>query len=214
MNPVQRRRAIYTGLVRAVPEQEVLPILSFWEANYSDKPSFALNDFTVEVIRRSSHKLERASLYRELMGAMHGPVAALLPDPLAQLQVWRDGPGAAASEVSGPANQARETFEALSQALFAGLPGQQLVALKRLVAPSLVRVGVEQELYLRLRNWLEQGSGLPKAPLTLEQLRGLINLLYVGLCELLGPVQADRLLSQAVQQSAGLGLALPPQKLL
>jgi hypothetical protein len=214
MNPVHRRRAIYTGLVRTVPEPEVFPILSFWEANYSDKPSFALNDFTAEVIRRCSQKLERSSLYRELIGAMHGPVTALLPDPLLQLQAWRDGPGAAASEVSGPETQAREAFEALTQALFAGLPAQHLAALKRLVAPTLSRVADEQEMRLRLRNWLERGSGLPKTPLTLEQLRGLINLLYVGLCELLGPVQADRLLSQAVQQSAGLGLALPPQKLL
>jgi hypothetical protein len=214
MSLVNRRRAIYTGLVRHIPEEEVLPILSFWEANYADKPAFALNDFIAEVVRRCSHKLERASLYRELIGIMQGPAAALLPDPLPQLERWRDGAGAAASEVSGPETQARQTFEALSQALFAGVPETRLPAFKRLVAPTLVRVGVEHEMRLRLRNWLEQGSGLPKTPLGLEQLRSLINLLYVGLCELLGPVQADRLLSQAVQQTASLGLALPPQKLL
>jgi hypothetical protein len=44
--------------------------MSFWEANYAEKPAFALNEFHGRSDpKRCSQKLERASLYRELMGA-------------------------------------------------------------------------------------------------------------------------------------------------
>lgn len=37
MSLVTRRRAIYTGLAKYLPEAELMPILSFWEANYAGK---------------------------------------------------------------------------------------------------------------------------------------------------------------------------------
>ena len=52
------------------------------------------------------------------------------------------------------------------------------------------------------------------ANLGLEQLRQLLNLLYIGLCEYLGPVVADQRLTQAVQQVEALHLAFAPRKLL
>lgn len=214
MSLVNRRRAIYTGLSRHLPEAELLPMLSFWEAHYAEKPAFALNEFLAEVARRCSQKLERASLYRELLGIMNGPSSALLPDPLAQLQVWRSGAGASAAEVGGPDAQARQTFVELSNRLFAALPETRQKDLRRLAAGDLSRLNVDGELRLRLRTWLEQGGKLERIVLQLEQLRILLNLIYSGLCELLGPVQADQLLSRAVREVDELNLPLPPQKLL
>ena len=177
MSLVTRRRAIYTGLSRYLPETELLPIMSFWEANYAEKPAFALNEFLAEVAKRCSQKLERASLYR-------------------------------------PDAQARQTFEALSARLFAALPESQLFAFRRLVASNLAKVSGETELRLRLRAWLEQGGGLARISLDIQQLRTLLSLIYGGLCEHFGPVQADQLLSQAVREVERMNLPLPPQKLL
>ena len=214
MSLVTRRRAIYTGLSRYLPETELLPIMSFWEAHYAEKPAFALNEFLAEVAKRCSHKLERASLYRELITIMNGPAAALLPDPLVQLEAWRKGAGCGAEEVSGPDAQARETFEALSAVLFAALPEVHLFAFRRLVASKLGEMEVETELRLRLRAWLEQGGSLARIALTVQQLRSLLTIIYSGLCEVFGPVQADQLLSTAVRQVQGMNLRLAPQKLL
>ncbi|MBF7730171.1 hypothetical protein [Pseudomonas sp. N040] len=214
MSLVNRRRAIYTGLARHLPEDELLPMLSYWEAHYAEKPAFALNEFLAEVARRCSQKLERASLYRELLGIMNGPSTALLPDPLVQLQVWRSGAGSVAAEVSGPDAQARQTFVELSSRLFAALPDARQKDLRRLAAGDLSRLNVDAELRLRLRTWLEQGGKLERIVLQLEQLRTLLSLIYGGLCELFGPVQADQLLSRAVREVDELNLPLPPQKLL
>ena len=67
---------------------------------------------------------------------------------------------------------------------------------------------------VRVRAWLEKGAELDVANLGLEQLRQLLNLLYIGLCEYLGPVVADQRLSMAVQQVEALHLAFAPRKLL
>ena len=209
-----RRRAIYTGLASYLTEDELLPMLSLWEANYADKPSFALNEFLGEVAKRCGRKLERALLYRELISVMSGPSSALLPDPVAQLEAWRKGAGAKAVEVSGPDAQARQTFEALSDALFAGLSDSQVISLRRFAAANLNDMGMDTELRLRLRGWLERGGTLARIGLDLQQLRKLLSLLYIGLCEYLGPVKADQLLTRAVQQVELLQLPLAPQKLL
>jgi len=214
MSLVTRRRAIYTGLSRHLPEAELLPILSFWEANYAEKPAFALNEFLGEVAKRCSNQLERASLYRELIAIMHGPAINLLPDPLQQLEAWRQGAGATAEEVSGIDVQARQTFEALTNRLFAALPESRVAGFRRQLGSRLAELGGSGETRLRIRAWLEQGGSLARVGLDLQQFRGLLNLIYSGLCEELGPVQADQLLSQAVRQAEQLKLRLAPQKLL
>ncbi|MFT5781493.1 MAG: hypothetical protein ACI9EB_000859 [Pseudomonas sp.] len=214
MSLKNRRRAIYTGLASHLNEDELIPLLSFWEANYADKPTFALNEFLTEVVKRCGRKLERGNLYRELISVMNGPSSALLPDPEPKLEAWRKGAGAAAVEVNGPQAQARQTFVALSDCLFAMLPLAQGNTLRRFAASNLKDMGVDTELRLRLRGWLEQGGSLARINLELEQWRKLLSLIYIGLCEYLGPVQADCLLTSAVLQVEQLDLPLPPKKLL
>lgn len=214
MSLVIRRRAIYTGLARHIPEEELLPILSFWEANYAEKPAFALNEFLGEVAKRCSQKLERASLYRELISIMNGPSSALLPDPLPKMEGWRRGAGAGAAEVSGPDVLARQTFEALSSQLFAAIEPGQLPGFRRQVSGGVGSLSGDSELKLRVRAWLEQGGSLGRVKLDLEQLRALLTLLYAGLCELLGPVQADRVLARAVREVEAANPGMAPQRLL
>lgn len=214
MSLTTRRRAIYTGLVGHFSEDEVLPLLSLWEAKYADKPPFALNEFLAEVVQRTERKLERARLYRELVGALTGPVHDLLPDPSPRLQAWRQGAGIGAEEVSGEDALARQTFEVFSRELFGLLDADMVPRLRRYAAGNLSGMQVDTELRLRLRGWLEQGGSLGLTSLNLEQLRMLLNLLYIGLCEYLGPVTADQVLTRAVQKTERHNLPLPPQRLL
>ncbi|WP_225579181.1 hypothetical protein [Pseudomonas sp. PDM14] len=116
--------------------------------------------------------------------------------------------------MSGPDAQARETFEALTETLFGLLDAEMVPRLRRFAAGNLNGMQVDTELRLRLRGWLEQGGTLGLTALGLEQLRMLLNLLYIGLCEYLGPVTADQVLTRAVQKTERLALAMAPQKLL
>ena len=214
MSLATRRRAIYTGLAGHFAEDELLAVLALWESKYADKPPFALNEFLGEVAATTERKLERAKLYRELVGALTGPLSALLPDPEPLLHSWRQRMGVAVPLRSGPDSQARHTFEALSRVLLNELEAELVPRLRRFAAGNLGGLGVANEQRLLVRAWLEQGAELGPAGLGLEQLRQLLNLLYIGLCEYLGPVIADQRLSQAVQQVEALHLAFAPRKLL
>lgn len=214
MSLTTRRRAIYTGLAGHFAEDELLAVLALWESKYADKPPFALNEFLGEVAATSERKLERAKLYRELVGALTGPLSALLPDPEPQLLSWRQRMGLGAPASVAADMQARHTFEALSRVLFNELDAGLLPRLQRFAAGNLSNLRGSNEQRLRVRAWLEQGAELELAGLGLEQLRQLLNLLYIGLCEYLGPVVADQRLTQAVQQVEALHLAFAPRKLL
>lgn len=214
MSLTTRRRAIYTGLAGHFAEDELLAVLALWESKYADKPPFALNEFLGEVAATSERKLERAKLYRELVGALTGPLSTLLPDPEPQLLSWRQRMGLGAPAIVAADVQARHTFEALSRVLFNELDAGLLPRLQRFAAGNLSNLRSSNEQRLRVRAWLEQGAELELAGLGLEQLRQLLNLLYIGLCEYLGPVVADQRLTQAVQQVEALHLAFAPRKLL
>lgn len=209
-----RRRAIYTGLAGHFSEEEVWPLLALWESKYADKPPFALNEFLAEVVLRTERKLERARLYRELVGALTGPPSQLLPDPEEQLLAWRQGRNEAIRSVAKPDAAAQKTFLSLSQALLEQLEVPQQQALRRFASGNLGGMQVGAELATRLRAWLEQGTQEGIESLGLEQLRKLLNLLYIGLCEFLGPVRADRVLSQAVARVEEEGVAFSPRRLL
>lgn len=163
---------------------------------------------------RTERKLERARLYRELVGALTGPPSQLLPDPEEQLAAWRQGRNEAVRQVATPDSAAQTTFLALNQALLEQLDGAQQAALRRFAAGNLSGMGVSSELSTRLRIWLEQGGSDGIANLGLEPLRKLLNLLYIGLCEFLGTVRADRVLSQAVNRVEGQGVEFSPRRLL
>ena len=149
-----------------------------------------------------------------MVGALTGPPSQLLPDPEEQLAAWRQGRNEAVRQVATPDSAAQATFLALNQALLEQLDGTQQAALRRFAAGNLSGMGVSSELSTRLRIWLEQGGSDGIANLGLEQLRKLLNLLYIGLCEFLGPVRADRVLSQAVSRVEVQGVAFSPRRLL
>ncbi|WXL24966.1 hypothetical protein WG219_16870 [Ectopseudomonas mendocina] len=70
------------------------------------------------------------------------------------------------------------------------------------------------EQRMLVRNWLEQGLSLEEAQLSTSQQRQLLNLLYVGMGEYLGPEEADWRLSRAVKQSESAALVLAPNWLM
>jgi hypothetical protein len=215
MNLTTRRRAIYTGLAGHFAEDELLAALTLWEGKYANKPSFALNEFLGEVASTTERKLERAKLYRELVGALTGPLSALLPDPEPLLLNWRQRTGVVAPlPAIAQDSQARHTFEALSRVLFNDLEAELLPRFRRFAAGNLGGLQVDNEQRIRVRAWLEQGTEFQLAGLGLEPLRQLLNLLYIGLCEYLGPVVADQRLSRAVYQVETQHLAFSPRKLL
>ena len=209
-----RRRAIFTGLSSHFSGDELLSVLALWEAKYADKPPFALNEFLAEVARNTERKLERAKLYRELVGALTGPLSGLLADPEPQLSRWRQRMGNA-NVVQGQEQQkARNTFEVLAKALLNSLDADLAGRLRRFAVGNLNGFDGLPEQRMQARNWLEQDVSLVGSQLEVKQLRQLLNLLYIGMCEYLGPVVADQRLSAAVKQADARALPFAARQLL
>ncbi len=63
---------------------------------------------------------------------------------------------------------------------------------------SLNSLPLERYMQNNLRDWLNRRGALDTTVMEVGQLRGLLNALYVALCESLGPSPADALLKEAV----------------
>jgi hypothetical protein len=209
-----RRRAIFTGLSGHFAGDELWAVLALWEAKYAEKPPFALNEFLAEVAQRTERKLERAKLYRELVGALTGPVSGLLADPELQLTHWRQRSGGGNLVEVEQEQQARKTFVELVKALLNSLNSDIEPRLRRFAVGNLGGFEGLPEQRMQARAWLEQDTSLLGSSLGVKHLRQLLNLLYIGLCEYLGPVVADQRLSFAVQQVEAQALPFAPRQLL
>ena len=98
--------------------------------------------------------------------------------------------------------------------MFKALGAARGESLRRFAADNLGGMQVDEARRLGLRVWLLQEDEQGLLGLTPAQLSKLLNLLYIGLCEFLGPVAADRLLSQCVDQVEGLHPAYSVRQLL
>lgn len=183
-----RRRAIYTGLKPFLDEGTLLDALLHWEEHYSAAPRFKLQHFVSELCREGDLRPRRNDVLRSLIEAMSLPARALLPDPLQRTA----RPGASSTEV--------EAFATLAEALLNSTAGNQRFSLRLDLLASLDPQRLPPQALSAMKTWLsERGRPLKLERCTTAMLRGMINRLYVVLCERCGPVEADRLLALAVR---------------
>ena len=185
----QRRRAIYTGLIDFLDDEQMERALRHWENRYADQPSLALQRFVADICADSELRTKRPAVLRSLLNAMHRPANELLPDP-----------GGSDPVMQPPAANSGSAFSALMLALMSQLSEDKQGKLRLDLFAALRRRQLPPTLLDALQRWLAS-----RHPLELQQaptalLQKLINQYYVLLCEDLGPIQADRMLALAVKQ--------------
>ncbi|WXL24967.1 hypothetical protein WG219_16875 [Ectopseudomonas mendocina] len=89
MNLTTRRRAIYTELTSHFAGDEPLAAVALWECKYAGMPFYFLDGFIAELVVSTERTIERATVYRDLMGALTGPAADFLPAPERLINAWR-----------------------------------------------------------------------------------------------------------------------------
>lgn len=194
-----KKRAVYTGLQLHLPDRDALDALLLWEQKYAGRATFPIRYFVEEVVADISQAASAKKLLTSLVAALNAPEAELLPDP----QVFLDAHRSRASE---PATDdyrmpELEAFKLLvSKWLELAGPDMAAEALDHVVRYiHRLRMPIGEEAQLRL--WLKnRNSALLVRHVEVKHLRALINLMYVGFCETLGPVKADALLGTAVER--------------
>lgn len=162
----------------------------------------------------------RTQLYRQLIALMLDKEAVLREDPFCAMQQYQKRqplPALKASAtvaVSGDQEDWGPMFTAVLQTLFSQLRSDTILVVKRYAIEMAGRHGLPSTLTYAFTQWVDQGKTMSINRVPLTQLQQLFNYVYVALCECIGPIMADRLISHAVNVECALTPSLNARRLL
>jgi hypothetical protein len=213
-----RRRAVFTVLSDYVHDDSLWQALAQWESGYSEQSQFELNKFLANCSYIEAIAKNRTAIYRQMIALLMAPEnQRLKPDPIRELELYKKQ-GFTAQKLSRTKNltlqdiQSKPAFSALTAELLDAVRSDTQQRLKRYLQDQMASLQLEQGVRMGVMHWLDERDKLPDMHIDLLTMRKLVNTLYIGLCESLGPVQADQILNAAAarvtRQHANAGLLL------
>ncbi len=196
---ILRKRAMYTGLSVHLPHEEALEALLLWERKYAGNATFSIRYFVEEVVTCLRADVPSKSLLTSLVAALGAPESDLLADPQRHLD----------------ARLTRHTADAIRPSTMPELEAFKLLVSKWLemagndpareaaeyVARHIHRLALPLRTETQIKSWLaDRNLALSILPVEAEELRSVVNLLYTGFCESMGPIKADALLCGTVDR--------------
>jgi hypothetical protein len=186
---IAKKMAIANALSPYLSQEGLTHALQIWEHKYAHQPTFAMQRFISEFLD-SNQSGQRSRILQALFLALHNaapePATAAAAEPVATANVY--------SNLS-----ALRVFSDLVERILALVPREQDNRMRLLVLDLLPQLKLDDPAYRDLYAWLSQRYSLPpQFRLSQPDMRRFINLVYVALCNLMGPVRADSLLHEAV----------------
>lgn len=198
-----RRRAVFTVLSDYVQDDALWQALAQWEAGYSGQSQFELNKFLANCSYIDAIAKNRTAIYRQMIALLMAPEnQRLKPDPIRELELYKKQ-GFTAQKLSRTKTltlqdiQSKPAFSALTAELLDAVRSDTQQRLKRYLQDQMASLQLEQGVRMGVMLWLDERDKLPDMQIDLLTMRKLVNTLYIGLCESLGPVQADQILNAA-----------------
>jgi len=192
MDLVFKRRAVYTALRSHLDDQALVKALTVWDADYSEQSRFSFTAFLAVVCYTAELKRKRTRILSSLLKAMESEEAALLPDPYdSSTQHY---------EIAEPRehleNNTTIVFKRFLEQLIERLEKRNALNVRTYIIQHAGDLKVSAAARVQLCEWLNQKTHVLSEQYDLESLRKVINFAYIALCELVGPVKTDQLLSQ------------------
>jgi len=194
-----RRRAIYTALIQHLSEDELWESIAIWEDVYAGEAHFSAQKFLSDILATPELRSKRVRILQSLIRAQSAPPSSLLPDPREQLLVFRMRRGKA-SAVTSSRNPAVVACSSLLSRILRNLDDNNRLRMRLFLLDQLEKSGISAPTRAAIRVWLSEQTRLLLASAEAGDLRRLINIAYVGLCEYIGPVAADAALNRAFTQ--------------
>ncbi len=203
--PAIKRRIIFTVLSGHIPENHLWDVMWRWEKDYSERSRFELNRFLADCAHVPFILKNRTPLYRQIIRLMMAPdPEALEPDPLEAMQDYHRQSGCRPRPKKTTSTEHKVSCATLMTDIILGM-------MKNVPADAANRAlhyalgnSQRKELSFGIIQMLENGQRMLTAPTTdvsVREARILINLIYVGLCEMIGPVETDEVLSQSIRMT-------------
>jgi len=197
MDITLRRRAIYTGMRPYFDDHELYNAVVMWQNDYTEKPKFALSVFVARCCTRPELKDQRAKILASIFNAMELPEAQLLPDPLSEFKT--NGKLIPTAEHAQDAKTA--VFEVLLTQLLLKFNEADEASIRSFLTGNLAQFQTDERRLMHLREWLAGRVAELGANYDAPILQKLINLMYVAMCEYVGPVKADQYLAAAIKET-------------
>lgn len=228
-----RRRVIYHALHDTFSDpQEVRRFFDLWQRDHSQEAHFVVTRFAAVVAKNAGFDAQQRSTFqRRLFHGLTQTYDNLPRVPDTWMQAATAEPSAVQVTASPPVEAATtarteppelivfKTFaQTIASAILAKADRHPGVLLQAVGDLAVATAGREQELHRIFERWAEArfaSDALPKLQ-SQDDLRPLAHLLYLLAADLLGPMQADRLLAQAASDAERLPEAsmFSPQMLL
>ncbi|MFO8025750.1 hypothetical protein [Thiohalophilus sp.] len=196
-----RKQAIMVGLSPFMALEECRQAANYWELYYSRAPRFAIQQFIKQLVTPDNSLWP----YRKEMMLNVTKVMALLPREIelqyaTLFQGELDFPGAGHGADQDPA---QPVFEQLYQSLLSRLEAEDYATalrLRKFLRERMLQNGSFSMETRRLNSWLLGIESTLEVNLPRNQMREVVHQAWLGCCEYLGPVTADRILGQAVAE--------------
>ncbi len=207
MSEVRKRQVLYTVLSPVIQGDTLWQVMCHWQTHYADKAQYEWNAFLSDCQRMADIGGQRTQLYRQLIALMLDSNARLRDDPWPAMQQFQkrqplpEALNPAADALTSQTLAADDWGPVLTLVLaelFAQLRSDTIVVVKRYAIDMAGRHRLPSSLTYAFTQWLDQGKAMSLPAVPLAQLQQLFNYIYVALCECLGPIVADRMISQAV----------------
>jgi len=197
-----RRRVIYTGMRPFFDDLELLNAINLWQTEYSDKPKFALNVFVARSCNTPQLKAQRSNILRAIFIAMDMAEDELLADPFDEISTT----GKLASLAEQGQDHKTQVFVKLLEQLFLKLNEQDEKTVRDFLLEHLNEIKTDKRRLSHLKEWFSLNTKTLAANYDLESMQKLINLSYIAICNLTGPVKADQYLALSIKETEGLSI--------
>jgi hypothetical protein len=208
----KRRRAIYFGLCDMLPPEVALKGVKIWQSEFSDKPVYALQPFITRLGSEFDFDTPRNVIQRTLINALNVDISELPPDPLKNEDI--DRPYLVAT------GETARVFSQLITNAIRMADSQDTTAtlnIKNAFSKGVRKLGIRSQHHDQLLSiFLAPAKEALIEDLTFSQIQDIVHLLYVQMCEYLGPITADRIMSEAVRLTEALpeSATCPPRSFL
>jgi len=195
-----KRRAIFTVLSDVLSDTSLWEVMWHWQENYSDKPQFELNHFLGDCLEVPEIAENRSWLYRQLIGILMDRNTELKDDPWPQMLDYQTQLTGVPTQVSATENWG-PVFTQVMTSIMSGLRSDSQYTLGKYLSDYLIKSDADQELKDSFRLWIAERTELNTSQMDVYKLKRLLNVAYIAICELLGPVKADKILSNAINET-------------
>ncbi len=201
MDIVTKRRAVYTVLSHVLDGDELWDAMWRWESGYSQKSQYELNSFFGDCSDLKAIASQRSRLYRELIGLLIKRSTELKPDPFSEMEAYRKRNGMPAEPVVQTTWEWMGCFNIVVRELIADVSADQAQQIRVQVEKQAQQKGIASELIYAFSILLLGKKHKDLLVVDFDEIKTLLNLAYVALCEQQGPVATDRQLSIGVERA-------------